>query len=143
MIVKFSEFPYGGTPENGDIVVGLRDGVDTQFLFPSVNGTQWNLITANQVMVPFNGYFVSTMGTITLTIPSDLEFGEYFEVAMVGSGTFVVQCNTGQYIQVGSTSTAVGGSLTSGAQGDVVKLVAYSSTQLIALSGVTMDFAIM
>jgi len=142
MTIEFSQFVNGGTPEDGDIVVGLRSGVNTQFLFPSVTGTTWNLIDVNTVMEPFNGYVVNSMGTITLTVPSVIEFGEYFEVAMLGSGTFVVQCSAGQTIQMGVSITSSGGSLTSGSSGDVVRLLVGSSTQMIVLSGVTMDFAI-
>ena len=143
MTIKFSEFTVGGTVVEGDIVVGLRSGVDTQFTFPSTVGTTWNLVDTNQVMESFNGYVVDSMGTVTLTIPSSIAFGDFFEVAMFGSGGFVVQCNTGQQIMVGTALTSVGGSIESYNQGDTVRLLACSTTQLIALSCVTFHYTVL
>ncbi len=45
--VKFSQFASGGQLTNGDIIVGLRDGVNTQFTSPDSPGGPFLLKSAN------------------------------------------------------------------------------------------------
>jgi hypothetical protein len=142
MTIEFSQFVNGGVATEGDIVVGLRSGLNTRFAFPSVIGTTWNLITTNQTMVANNGYVVNSLGVITLTLPSVIVFGEAFEVTMMGSGSFIVQCATGQTIRVGDVVTSTSGSISSSSVGDSLRMLAISATQLQVLGGVTADFSI-
>jgi hypothetical protein len=46
--VKFSQFVFGGPPVVGDVVVGIRNGINTQFDFSAFNGSALT-ITVNQV----------------------------------------------------------------------------------------------
>lgn len=142
MTIEFSQFVNGGTPQQGDIIVGLRGGLNTKFTYPLIVSTTWNLITSNVTMQANNGYVVNSMGSVTLAIPSTIALGQIFEVVMYGSGSFTVLCNTGQTIQVGNATTSSGGSLTSSAIGDAVKLLVCTPTQLLVLSGVTKDFTL-
>lgn len=141
MTIEFSQFVNGGVLTEGDIIVGLQGGKNAQFQFPSIIGMTWNLITNNIVMVAGNGYVVNNMGTLTLTVPSVIALGDEFEITMIGSGNFSVQCAAGQTIRIGNISTSSGGTFTSSSIGDSVRLLAYSSTQLQVLSGVTADFS--
>ena len=140
MTIEFSQFANAGVATEGDIIVGLSGGLNAQFTFPSTVSTTWTLVDTNTAMESQNGYVVNSMGAVTLTVPSIINFGDYFEVVMFGSGSFIVQCNAGQQIRVGTTTTSVGGSITSYNQGDVVRLLACSSTQLIVLSCMTFHF---
>lgn len=142
MVIEFSQFTNGGVAEQGDIVVGLRAGLNTQFTFPSVVGTTWNFVTTNTVMEAYNGYAVSTMGTVVLTIPSSIEFGQFFEVLNCGSGAVVIQCAAGQTLQLGTVSSSVGGSLSASSTGAAIKILACSTTQLMVLSGVGMNLVL-
>jgi len=142
MSTKFSQFINGGVATEGDIIVGLQGGVNARFQFPSVIGTTWNLATTNTTMQANNGYAVNSLGPITLTIPSVISFGEVFELTMIGTGSFIIQCAAGQKIQIGAISTSVAGTLTSSSIGDSVRILVVSATQLQILSGVTADFSI-
>ena len=142
MAIEFSQFVVGGTPVEGDIIVGLRAGRNTQFTYPQLAGVTWQVVTTKTVMSADNGYFVNSMGVVTLTTPATLNVGDSFEVVMVGQGSFIIQLRAGQILQAGNIQTTSGGRVTSLNQGDVIKFIAWSASRLIVLSGVTLNYDI-
>lgn len=68
---KFSTFAAGGTPTTGDIIVGLRGGINTKFNWVLPAGLDSITGTANQVLV--NGSSgVPVTGNATLSTPQDI-----------------------------------------------------------------------
>ncbi len=68
---KFSTFQNGGTPTTGDIIVGLRGGINTKFNWVLPAGVDAITGTANQVLV--NGSSgVPVTGNATLSAPQDI-----------------------------------------------------------------------
>lgn len=68
---KFSTFQSGGTPTTGDIIVGLRDGINTKFNWVLPAGIDSITGTANQVLVDGSSG-VPVTGDVTLTTPQDI-----------------------------------------------------------------------
>jgi hypothetical protein len=69
---KFSTFAAGGNPTTGDIIVGLRGGINTKFTW---NGTSSgvNSATGTQFQVLVNNSFGTPVsGDIVLTLPQDI-----------------------------------------------------------------------
>lgn len=68
---KFSTFVNGGSLVDGDIIVGLREGLNTRFTWENPVGIESITGTANQVLV--NGTSGTPVtGVITLTLPQDI-----------------------------------------------------------------------
>jgi hypothetical protein len=75
----FSTFSMGGDLELGDIVVGLRGGINTQFTWSNPAGVDTLQGTANQILV--NGSTgVPVTGPVTLTAPQNLDIHSAFQV---------------------------------------------------------------
>ncbi len=73
---KFSTFQNGGTPTTGDIVVGLRAGINTRFNWTLPATVDTITGTDNQVLV--NGSFGTPVaGDVTLTTPQDIGTTSY------------------------------------------------------------------
>lgn len=68
---KFSTFFNGGALEDGDIVVGLREGLNTKFTWEIPEGVDSITGTANQVLVDGTSGTPVT-GDVTLTLPQDI-----------------------------------------------------------------------
>jgi len=68
---KFSTFQAGGTPTTGDIIVGLRDGINTKFNWVLPSGVDSVEGTANQVLVDGSSGTPVT-GDVTLSLPQDI-----------------------------------------------------------------------
>lgn len=85
----------------------------------------WNKISSNQTLVVNNGYICYSGGTLTLLLPLFSTIGQELEITLDGSTGFSITQNAGQSIRFGSsvTSAGVGGSLSSTAQGDTLRLV--------------------
>lgn len=68
---KFSTFQNGGDPTTGDIIVGLRGGINTKFNWVIPPTVDTIMGTANQVLV--NGSAgVPVLGDVTLSTPQDI-----------------------------------------------------------------------
>jgi len=68
---KFSTFQNGGNLVNGDIVVGLRGGINTRFVFGGSGVVTSATGTASQVLVN-GGSGIPQTGDITLTLPQNI-----------------------------------------------------------------------
>jgi hypothetical protein len=109
------------------------------FQAPSSGGTVWNVISASQTLAVNNGYIcVSPGGALALALPATSAVGNIIEVVLNGATSWQITQAAGQEIFIANTHTTIGagGSLTSTAQGDAVRLVcSVANTTWIAVSG--------
>lgn len=121
-----------GTLANAQFLAALSTGLlknttGTGVLSAAVPGTDylvwtWSTIVIDTAMVAFNGYLVDDGALITLTLPATATVGDQFVVMGVNTGLFSIAQNAGQSLRLGNvvTTTGVGGSLDSQAQGDSI-----------------------
>ena len=86
----------------------------------------WQVITGNVMMVSNNGYIANNAGTSTLTLPTTSAVGDILEVTGINNATgWTIAQNASQQIFFGNTSTTagVGGSLSSTATRDSLRMV--------------------
>lgn len=86
----------------------------------------WTSVSASQSMISNMGYFVvSPGGAVVLTLPATSVQGDVIQVALDGATSWRIAQGAGQTIVMGNSTTTsgVGGSLTSTQQGDTVRLV--------------------
>jgi len=90
------------------------------------NLPSWTVISADQPAVVGGGYFCNKVGLLSLSLPASSAVGDVIEVSNINTavGTAITQ-GAGQQIYYGSLSTTLGagGSLTSIAVGDSLKIV--------------------
>lgn len=89
-------------------------------------GETWSTISASQTLVVDHGYFcVSPGGALALLLPAASAIGDEIEITLDGATSFAVTQAAGQSIRMGnlSTTVGVGGSLTTTAQGDTLRLI--------------------
>ena len=89
-------------------------------------GFTWNEITSTPVTLAVNnGYIVNNATLVTLTLPSTSALGDTIQITGKGVGLFLIAQSAGQTINYvsSSTTTGVGGSLTSIARFATLELV--------------------
>lgn len=125
MFTKFSQFNNGGSLINGDMVVGLRGGVNTIFVGPSLQNVAWSIINVAQPLAGQNGYFANNLIPTIYTLPAVIPFGEIIQIVNINASTFTIGQNAGQQIKFGNLTTTlgVGGSIACTATGDSLTLV--------------------
>lgn len=109
---------------SGNISVSGNPGTNT--LTISTTGLPaWNKISASQALVVNNGYICTGGAILSLSLPATSTVGDIIEVTLDGSTGWTITQGAGQSIRIGnSTTTAgVGGSLSSTAQGDSIRMV--------------------
>ncbi len=139
MPTKFSQFNAGGAPIAGDIVVGLRNGLDTQFNFPSLPQLAWLTIFLSQTLDPDSGYFIASVIPTNYALPTTIAVGQIIQIVSLSSSTFTLTQSVGQYIQIGDkfSTGGVAGSATSNKNGDSMTLVCSApNIGFTALNGV-------
>lgn len=103
---------------------------NTVTISATVSSMTWNTISASQALVKANGYFcVSPGGALSLSLPATSTVGDTISVALSGATSWTITQAAGQAITFGSktTTTGVGGSLSSTANGDTVTIVAWAA----------------
>lgn len=122
--VKFSDFASGGATVSGDIVVGLRAGVNTQFTTAaSGGGLLWSTIAGTtQAAAAGNGYIVGNASQTTITLPASFAIGDTIVIKGFGAAGWVLTANTGDIIRIGSSVTSAGGTVTSAGVYDVIRV---------------------
>jgi len=101
----------------------------------------WSVITLDQTAAVNNGYFCNKAGTLVLALPAASAVGDMIEVANINTATGIqITQAAGQQIFIGNTNTTLGagGSLTSTAVGDTLKLVcrtANTTYQVVSMIG--------
>lgn len=139
--IKISQFASGGAQVNGDLLTGLRGGANTNFNPSGGAGTYSPLpyqmvTTLSFFMASNNGYIANNAGQIVFTLPPVFGLGDVIELAAFGAGGWQIVQNAGQQIVFGKilTTAGAGGSITSTAVGDSIKLVGVvADTTLIVL----------
>lgn len=123
--IKWSAFASGGAIQAGDILVGLRAGVNEQFTAPVFGSQIVNVTTATQAMSPDTIYVANdAVALVTLTLPVTAAFGTIIDVVGNSSNGWIIAQNAGQSINFGANTTTVGvpGSLASSKRYDYVRL---------------------
>lgn len=131
---KFSQFS-GGTAhaiQNGDIVVGLRGGVNYQF-FASAFGSQVVVVsTATQAMTTNTIYIADDASSlVTFTLPAASAIGDRLSVIGQSADGWIITEGTGQQIIIGSSeTTATTGSVASTNRYDTLNLICLTANLL-------------
>lgn len=89
-------------------------------------GFMWSEVTGtSQALVKDNGYIANNAGLVTFTLPATAALGDTFKIVGKGAGLFKVAQNAGQSIRISTstTSTGVGGSITSTDDADSIEIV--------------------
>jgi hypothetical protein len=89
-------------------------------------GLDWSVITdATQNISVQNGYFANRGAGVTFTLPATAEVGDMFALSAIDAGGWTLAQNAAQVIRMGNqvTTTGVGGSLASTANGDTIRIV--------------------
>jgi hypothetical protein len=101
----------------------------------------WQTISASQTLVKNTGYIcISPGGALSLALPSTASstIGDLIEVTLDGATSWTITQAAGQQIRIANSQTTlgVGGSLTSTAQGDTLKMVYQSSGKWNVISSI-------
>jgi hypothetical protein len=123
--LKFSQFPGPFSSVNGDIVVGLRNGVNTQFYSPGGSTVgAWQTVSTDTSLLVNNGYFSNGIGQLTHTLPPTFSEGQQIIVAGLSAGGFILQYTFGiNIVFLGGLSTTTSGTVISTTRGDAIILV--------------------
>lgn len=134
---------FGTTPTNGQLAIGngtgytlatltagpgisISNGSGSITVSGTGSGIGWTEVTGtSQAMSADNGYVANNAGLVTLTLPTTAAFGTAISIIGKGAGGWSIAQNSGQHIQLGSTSTTVGvgGSLASTNRFDSIDLI--------------------
>lgn len=99
-------------------------------------GITWSGVSGTSQAADINsGYVIENAAQTTITLPATAALGSIVYVQGMGAGGWVLTANAGQTIQVGSSATSTGGTVTSGDQWDaigVVCLVANTTWSMLA-----------
>lgn len=112
--------------------------------FVNLTGTGnivWNIVSTNQSMAKNNGYIViSPGGAITMALPSTASstLGDLLEITLDGATSWQITQAAGQQIRFSGSQTTVGtgGSITTTAAGDSIRLVYQSGGKWNVLSAI-------
>ena len=116
---KFSQFIDGSSLEIGDIVVGLRGGLNTKFVYNGASGgggiTNWKTITAASVSVlPGDGIVSNRSITpVQVELPIGFDVGDEVAIMGLGAGGWTLIAGAGTSIEFGSVTTSIAGSISS------------------------------
>lgn len=105
-----------------------------------VGSLVWNDVSGTTQAAAVNqGYIISNASLTTVTLPATAAVGSTFAIAGKGAAGWVMQANTGQVINYGSSPTTSAGSLASTNQWDSVTIVcvtANTTFSVIASQGI-------
>ena len=137
MPIHFTQFNQGGNILPGDIIVGLRNGQNTQFNASSIPEEGWTILTIGQPLAMDAGYIMENIVPQNYSLPVNATFGSVIQIMSNTNAGFTITQNAGQYIQAGNTPTTVGvaGSLTSNSIGDGLTLVCIQANTVFEVLG--------
>lgn len=99
-------------------------GASNEIVITVVNeGFQWSEKNVTFNASVQNGYFCNAALTVNLPATLGLTIGNTIIVYVDTPNPVVIQANTGQFIQVGSTISGSGGTTTSNTQGAILELI--------------------
>lgn len=130
--------PASITPGAG---ISISGGPGTLTIAAIGGGISWQTTSVNIAnMSVNNGYVaISPGGALTLGLPTTAGVGSILRVVLNGATSWQITQAAGQSIRLGSnvTTTGVGGSITSTAQGDCVELLCtVANTTFVVISSV-------
>jgi len=118
--------PQAATLTAGD-GIGITNGAGSITISADNAGFAWSVVTASsETLADNNGYFANNGVQVDFSLPMTAAVGDTFVVAGMNNATgWTISQNAGQTIHFSgsSTTTGVGGSLTSTSTYDVVELV--------------------
>lgn len=122
---KWTAFTNGGNIQAGDIVVGLRGGVNYQFNAPLYGQSVIDVTETSYAMVANTIYVPDNVGLVTLTLPTTAPFGSIISVVGYGPGGWKIAQNASGQIIVSPQNTSLGfaGSISSTDQFDTLTLM--------------------
>jgi hypothetical protein len=138
MPTKFSQFNFGGATSPGDILVGLRGGVNTKFDAMSVPSTPWTTLIIGQPLFIQNGYFLANAAPATYMLPTVAAPGQLVEIVCITNILCTIAQNAGQQIQFGNLNTTLGagGYIATTEIGDSITLICtVANTNFAVLGG--------
>ena len=106
--------------------IAIANGGGTITISNTGTGPAWTNISASQALVADNGYICTAPGgNLVLSLPATSAFGTEIEVYLYGATSFQVTQGAGQQIRLAQiqTTLGVGGSMTSTAQGDSLRML--------------------
>jgi hypothetical protein len=119
--------------------IGIGNGPGSITITNLGAGSAWSTIFASQALVADNGYIcVVPGGALVLSLPAVAGLGSEIEIVLDGATSFQITQGAGQQIRYAQieTTLGVGGSLTSTAQGDSLRLVCViSGLRWVVVSG--------
>lgn len=117
-------------PLSNQIIVHGATGVDTSLgasneivINVVSDGFAWSEQNGDFSATAQNGYFCNSALTVTLPATAGLSIGNTIIIYVDTSSPVIVQANTGQMIQVGSTISISGGTSTSNTRGAILELI--------------------
>lgn len=105
----------------------------------------WSVIVLDQTAVINNGYFCNKAGTLALALPAASAVGDTIEVTNENTALGVQFTQAaGQQILIGNTNTTLGagGTLTSSAVGDTLKIVCYVANTIWRVTSVVGNWTV-
>jgi hypothetical protein len=108
----------------GQVLTSNGSGANPSYQDIVIGGFPYTIITANQALVPNNGYFIGGAG-ISITLPTTSSVGDVIDIRGLNTGGgWTLTYTTGQSILFGeSTTTVTTGNLTSILPSDSVRLI--------------------
>lgn len=107
----------------GQVLSTQGAGFDAQWV---ANGITWTSKTVGTYdFLPSNGYIAAAANSITATLPLTASVGDVYSIVGEVGSVWTVAQNANQYIGIGSkvTTTGVGGSIASTANGDSLTII--------------------
>jgi hypothetical protein len=141
---KFSDFVAATQVQPGDILVGLRAGVNTKFSNVP-NSFIWAVNATTSVTLAVNKGYILTAATLCTTVlPTTAAIGDVIGIYGLGTGLFSITQNASQSVVFGNQVTTVGtgGSLTSLSKGDYLYLLCVTANTTFAVIGADGNFTV-
>jgi hypothetical protein len=120
---KVYTWPLIAPAVSGYVMSATTAGVMSWIAPPSSGMTWTDQTTTPATLAPLNGYIADNAGLVTLNMPATVALGSVFAIVGKGAGGWLVQMNTGQVANMGSSPTSSAGSLASTNRYDCIELV--------------------
>lgn len=145
---------FSGTLTNGQIIIGSTGATPTaatltagtginvsnaagSITISSTSGIAWSGISGTtQTAAVNNGYVIQNASQTTVTLPVTAALGSVVSIRGLGAAGWILQAGVGQTIQLDSTPTSSGGTLTSANQYDTVDVTCIVANTTWSVNGV-------
>lgn len=107
MPTKFSQFNFGNAIVAGDIIVGLRNGQNTQFT-AAIPNLPFGIINAPQAFLANNGYVIQTAAPGNYPLPIVAPLFSIVHIIVNTASVVTITQAAGQQIIIGNDFTTIG-----------------------------------